>query len=91
MTPISCEAKGSFTLIDMNPADVLTNNLGGIGGSVDTDKGLPREMHFRSIAHDTTGELDLKIVNETEYRAWNKAINGMTQKEDGNCTPTPFA
>jgi hypothetical protein len=90
-----CVLPGSFQYFSFEAARLRTSNLGGLGGRcVDsactggaTDASTPHELYIENIGVlPTTGQtVDLRITNETEYRAFNVNGNGI-KFEEGSTT-----
>lgn len=87
-----CVERGSFSAIDFSTALLARSNLGGQGGRCDAvetaagmclaigrDSNTPHELYFSGVGRDG---LDLRITNESEYRAWRSVRNGI--KIDGH-------
>ena len=88
---------GDFALINFNTS-LVRSNLGGAGGRCSTP-GLCEELQTAVTPHEVyisrvtdlgklrgrneTSWVDLRITNETEYRAWNPNINGIRNAESG--------
>ena len=84
---VACTPAESFVAIDFEHATLVRSNLGGQGGRCVT-AGLCDEMpstphanheiYIRNVGALAGGDtLDIRITNETEYRAWRATINGV--------------
>ena len=87
-----CE-RPTFTDITFKQAQLARSNLGGLGGRCDpgssdggsllctdgaTTSATAHEVYISNVGKSADGALlDLRITNESEYRAWNVAINGI--------------
>ena len=44
----------------------------------------PHEIYIANIGRHSSGEqIDLRIVNQSEYRAWNQNLNGVKRRSQG--------
>ena len=73
------------------------SNLGGLGGRCGPqpwrcadgapDESTPRDILIHDLGKMTSGSgetvIDLRISNESEYRAWNLNLNGIQIKKEG--------
>ena len=79
----ACEARGSFVDLNFNTSLILSN-LGGFGASP-TDTSWPQDIRLGPLGLDNEGQaFDLHIRNESEYLAWNPALNGIVHKAGGS-------
>ena len=88
--------RDSFTPIGFDIAKLIRSNLGGKGGRCVTP-GLCEELQTestpREILYQTVGftrpplayeAIDLRVTNETEYRAWRIRLNGIKRQRTGD-------
>ena len=80
-----CVPRESFIPLAFPTARLVRSNLGGAGGrctSYDECDELqtastPHEIYFSNVAEDDAGvQVDLRITNESEYRAWTASNGG---------------
>jgi hypothetical protein len=79
-----CSA-GRIAVFDFE-GELVRSNLGGEGGRCNEpgrcvelqNASTPRELYLRSVGKLSDGtQIDLRITNRSEYRAWNAALNGI--------------
>jgi hypothetical protein len=88
----ACQPHNSFTRVSFDDAHLVRSNLGGLGGmcTADPDKctadvsgsssSSEDDIYISGVGVSASGEsIDMRISNETEYRAWKAAINGIKQ------------
>ena len=95
LTYPDCQPPDSFTQISFEAARLRRSNLGGLGGRCDNNGALctegqtttstPRDLYIENVGVHTSGQIDLRIVNESEYRAWETARNGV-KRQRGSVT-----
>ena len=62
--------------MDFGGAKLIRSNLGS--------SATPHEIYYSNVGTTAAGErVDLRIVNETEYRGYNLALNGITVSDSG--------
>lgn len=90
LTYPQCQPPEDFTNLDFQNSLLVRSNLGGLGGRCGTEMsewcvevpsisgGSDHDIYIARVGHlPHRGEqIDLRIVNETEYRPWNNLING---------------
>ena len=85
--PDWCEPRG-FQEITFETAQLAYSNLGGLGGRCDqqgslctegsTTSGTAHDIYISNVGTTQEGtQLDLRITNESEYRAWSVYLNGV--------------
>ena len=94
-TSLTCLPRVSFTVLSFEHASLVRSNLGGLGGRCSRAgrcvegaplASTPHEIYFANVGRVTSatggGEhsLDVRIVNESQYRAWNVNINGIKRR-----------
>ena len=96
----TCVHADSFTSISFDNATLVTSNLGGEGGRCSTaglcsqleSASTPPDIYFAGVGavvdatSGTTATVDLRVSNETEYRARNANLNGIKRQEEGGST-----
>ena len=86
-----CEEAGSFTEISFDNAELFRSNLGGQGGRCNRDLALcidgaptpssPHDILIHRVGRTASGaRIDLRITNETAYRAWSTEWNGVRRQ-----------
>ena len=98
---VDCQPR-DFTPIGFDVATLVRSNLGGKGGRCETDglceEYLPAAnapSATREVLYKTVGftrpplpyeAIDLRITNESEYRAWRVRLNGIKRRTQGDIT-----
>jgi hypothetical protein len=85
-----CIDEKSFTPIKFDLSTLRTSNLGGMGGRCDTapdqcdfprNASTPREVYVSNVGKTRFGsQIDIRVTNETEYRAWRVGPNGLKRQ-----------
>ena len=84
--PSSCESPQTFIPLSFSGSVLKTSNLGGLGGEIDgkdTPTSGTQEIYIKDVAVQNGVPIALRIVNKTEYRAANAALNGLKQRDGG--------
>ena len=98
---VDCQPR-DFTPIGFDVATLVRSNLGGKGGRCETnglcEEYLPAAdapSATREVLYKTVGftrpplpyeAIDLRITNESEYRAWRVRLNGIKRRTVGDIT-----
>ena len=87
-----CELRESFILLDFAKATLVRSNLGNVGGRCTyegaceemQDSSRPHDIYYRGLATLEDGSnVNLRITNLTEYRAYEPFRNGVKAKAGG--------
>ena len=89
----ACIPAESFTAVTFDNATLRRSNLGGLGGRCDETafavgmcelpqtESTPHEIFIVNVGRAPNGaRIDLRITNETEYRAWRLGHNGIKRE-----------
>jgi hypothetical protein len=87
MVNATCVPRGAFTALNFQNSTLVRSFLGGAAGRcVDAGAcaeahvswGTPHELYIRNVGyHEASATaFDVRITNESEYRAWNARLNG---------------